>query len=670
MDFFASQDLARRKTKWLVFYFVLAVVAMIVGIYLVVVLALKFNSSVSEMPQPDINWAVIDIPVLLIVSLSVLTVVGGGTAYKVAELSGGGNTVASQLGGRRLQPNSTDPMERRILNVVEEMALAAGTPVPPVFVLDAEPGINAFAAGYTVDDAVIGVNRGTIEQLNRDELQGVIAHEFSHILNGDMRMSIRLIGILHGIQLLALIGYFILRASHFRGSSRDNKGLPVILIVAVALLVFGSIGLFFARVIKASVSRQREYLADASAVQFTRNPEGIGGALKMIGASVVGSQVTAPQAEVASHMFFANMFRQQLFGWLSTHPPLERRIKAIDPRFSGDFKEYLRNRKTGTILAEKKPRKSTKAKSQSLKPPLITPGGFGGIFTPGEAGSRFPIDPVMVIAAIGLPTDEDAEYSQALVESLPESIAQAARDAYSARCLAFAIVINAGGDQAQERQLEIIRQHEGAGTEQATRELLIEVAKLPAQFRLPVFEIMQGTLVGISANQYATFRKAIEDLVVADSKVSLFEFFLQHHLIVHLDRHFGHKTVAPMKFNSIYALQSEIMIVIGVLVKAGHQDENEAAGAYAAAMNVLKQPWGSAKQLQSLKFTNNTLAESLDRIAAASPSIKKQVLLAAAQAIIHDGKVTVEEAELFRAISESLDCPVPPVVAGQLKGET
>ena len=284
-----------------------------------------------------------------IVSIVVSLIVGGGSLLKISELRAGGSKVANMLGGRRLLPGSNDPAERRVLNVVEEMALASGIPVPPVYVLDEEEGINAFAAGHTIDDAVIGVNRGTINLLSRDELQGVIAHEFSHILNGDMRMSLRVIGILHGVQAIALIGWLIIRSvgmgSRRRSSnSKDGGGVVVILAIGVGLLVLGSLGLFFARLIKASISRQREFLADASSVQFTRNPDAIGGALKMIGVASEHSKVRSPQAETISHMFFANMSGSLMAGLLATHPPLVKRIQRIEPRFDGDFQEWYRTR--------------------------------------------------------------------------------------------------------------------------------------------------------------------------------------------------------------------------------------------------------------------------------------------------------------------------------------
>ncbi len=290
--------------------------------------------------------------VFAIVAAVNLLVIGLGSLYKTNELRGGGQQVAALMGGTRVPASTTDLAERRLLNVVEEMALASGVSVPPVYIMNNEPGINAFAAGYSPADAVIGVNRGTIEQLNRDELQGVIAHEFSHILNGDMRMNIRLIGVLFGIQILAMIGYFLLRAfgtGGRRSSNDDGKGAGAILAIALAFFVFGSIGQFFARLIKASISRQREYLADASAVQFTRYPDGLGGALKIIGGSVTGSVVRSEEAESLSHMFFANGLKSHLGGLLSTHPPLVPRIQKLDSHFDGNFQGYLKVRQKMAI---------------------------------------------------------------------------------------------------------------------------------------------------------------------------------------------------------------------------------------------------------------------------------------------------------------------------------
>ncbi len=660
MDFFASQDLARRKTRQMVVLLILSVVATILGVYLVIFAAI--NGRQFANPEGIRTWFN---PALLGgVALAVTTLVVGGSLFKIAQLRGGGSTVASMLGGRRLLPNSTEVNERRLLNVVEEMAIASGAPVPPVYVLDNEPGINAFAAGFTADDAIIGVNRGTLDQLNRDELQGVIAHEFSHILNGDMRMSLRMIGILHGIQLIALLGYFLLRSFSMGGgrisSSKDNGRGGVqaaILGIGLGLLVVGSIGLFFARLIKASVSRQREYLADASAVQFTRNPEGIAGALKMIGAHQWGSRVSAPNAEVASHLYFAHMFGNHMLGLMSTHPPLVPRIQKIDPRFEGDFSEYakIRQRRLEKMEDVKEDERDEK------KPRLPLPGlGGRGRLLAGMA-ERFPIDPSILIAGIGLPTEEDVVYSKLLVTSSPQQISEAVRDVFSARCVALAMLLHPPGP-IRDQQLALIERREEKPTLTETLRLEPFVRELAPVLRLPMFEILQGTLAGMSQPQYLTYRGTISELTDADRQTSLFEFFLRHHLIVYLDRRFGAALPPDVIYHSIEPVAADVSKILSLLVHSGHRDRSHAEAAFQAAVDATFA--GSASALKMGEVLGpSQLSDSLKRLSQATPHLKKQVLSAAAIAITHDRQVTVEEAEIFRATAESLDCPVPPIVA-------
>src|SRR5262245_8913551 len=336
-DFFERQSAARRNTKWLMWAFGLSVVALAVSTFIVTSIAVEasgpsvrsFGSQGHQFP-----WQV-----PFGSTAAMLALVGGGTLFKVAQLSGGGTVVAERLGGRRIYPNSLDPTERRLLNVVEEMALASGVPVPPVFLLHEEKGINAFAAGFSPSDAVVGVTRGCAEQLTRDQLQGVIAHEFSHILNGDMRLNLRLIGVVAGILVMGLVGREMLRIASFSGGGRSKKdnSSAVLLVIGLVFMVLGFLGLFFGSLIKAAVSRQREFLADASAVQFTRNAEGIAGALKRIGSAVFGSQVDNPRAAEASHMYFA----EGLSSIFATHPPLTERIRCIDPQWDGKFPPAL-----------------------------------------------------------------------------------------------------------------------------------------------------------------------------------------------------------------------------------------------------------------------------------------------------------------------------------------
>ena len=325
MDFFEHQARAHRRTRWLLVYFVLAVLGIIGTLHLLAAWAF--------------GLAFTDVHLLGLVSGGVLVVVATGSIYRMAELAQGGRVVAEMLGGRQLAPHPADLREQQLRNVVEEMALASGVPVPDIYVLDREAAINAFAAGNTPGDAVVAVTRGTLERLSRDELQGVVAHEFSHILNGDMRLNLRLIGGLNGILLLAILGRILFelgaRAGGAARSSRDgSKATVPLFAIGAALWLVGSIGVFFAKLIKAAVSRQREFLADASAVQFTRNPDGIAGALWKIGRG--GSRLQSPRADEASHLFFGNGLGESFAGLFATHPPIKDRIAAVHPGFQAD----------------------------------------------------------------------------------------------------------------------------------------------------------------------------------------------------------------------------------------------------------------------------------------------------------------------------------------------
>jgi len=334
MNFFAAQDKARRNTTRLVVFFLMAIASLIILSNIVILLALGFVNP--EYLAADDFFAQFDWTQFAMVSVGIASVILIGTVYKLVQLSGGGRSVAEMMGGKLIPQDTYDYDEKKLINVVTEMSIASGTPVPAVYVMEHEQGINAFAAGYTQKDAVVAVTRGTLETLTRDELQGVIAHEFSHIFNGDMRLNIRLIGILHGILIIGIVGYYVLRAAPRSRSSRGNGAAPLALL-GLGLMVVGYSGTFFGNLIKSAVSRQREYLADASAVQFTRNPEGIAGALKKIGGNSYGSRVNAAAAEEISHTFFGEAVGHFMNFMMATHPPLEKRIRRIDPGWDGDY---------------------------------------------------------------------------------------------------------------------------------------------------------------------------------------------------------------------------------------------------------------------------------------------------------------------------------------------
>ncbi|MBM4000358.1 MAG: M48 family metallopeptidase [Planctomycetes bacterium] len=646
MDFFASQDHARRQSRKLLVLFVVAIVAMTAVLYAVALAALGMSS---QRPTGASLWR----PDLLAgVAIGVSSIILIGSLYKTFELRAGGDRIAQLLGGRRILANSTDVAERRLLNIVEEMALASGIPAPPVYVLDEERGINAFAAGHTPSDAVIGVNRGTLDNLNRDELQGVIAHEFSHVLNGDMRLNLRLIGLLHGILLISLIGYYIMRSvgssgrssSRSRGKDSKNAGAQIFLI-GLAMWAIGSIGLLAARLIKSAISRQREYLADASAVQFTRNPEGIGGALKKIGGLSIGSRVMHAEAETASHMFFASSFRSHFGGWLATHPPLVVRIQRIDPRFDGVF-----------------PKVEPRAPVEERAAPKgrATRGPFE--ILPEKITKRVKLDALFAMQAIGSVGPDAIANVGRIVTSIPDRVRDAAEDPFDARVVAMALLLEAD-DAVRARQLELVRTIEGRATLDSLLGIVPEVAKCPVEARLPLMEKLQSALRELSDDQYQRFRKTVLALVGADDRISFFEFILQRMLLTHLDRAFTNAKPPRARYLTVTSVTGPATALISILAHVSHDDEADALRAYqsgAASLGLKAIP----PILSKSECTTLALDETLVQLEQSGPMVKKRVLAGLFGAAASDASISYTEAELLRVVADALDCPMPPLTAG------
>ncbi|NIA26839.1 MAG: M48 family metalloprotease, partial [Desulfobulbaceae bacterium] len=432
MNFFASQDKAHRTTRRLVFAYALATALIVLGVTLIVGIAL-FNFTETGYGITAGSFTRQQAPILIGTAILATLFILGASAFKTASLSSGGGRVAVDMGGTLVPPDVQDPLRRRLRNVVEEMAIASGMPVPDIYVLEQESGINAFAAGYTPGDAVIAVTRGTLELLDREELQGVIGHEFSHILNGDMRLNIRLMGVLFGIMALGLIGRMILRGGYHASivSSRRGRGAPAVLIIGLGLAVLGGIGVFSARVIKASISRQREYLADASAVQFTRQTDGLTSALKKIGGYEEGSHLQAADPEEVSHMLFGT--GSKLSGMFATHPPLTERIQALDPHFKASEYSDVESR-------------SQRASSEHAAVAGLHAGATGFSET--------------ITETIGAPQTQHIAFAANLRRSVPELLYDAAHSQELAYLLTIALILDGKG-HSLERQLTLVEERLG-----------------------------------------------------------------------------------------------------------------------------------------------------------------------------------------------------------------
>ncbi len=676
-NFFDQQDQARRKTGLLLFYYALAIVAIIGTLYVAAALIFNVVDSGESRPssRPGVGVVVEGEPVrggstgpslwnpelLGIISIGTLAVVGLATAFKVSQLSGGGHVVAESLGGRLIDPNSRDPVERRLLNVVEEMALASGVPVPPVYLMEKEEGINAFAAGYSPGDAAIGVTRGAVTYLSRDELQGVIAHEFSHILNGDMRINIRLMGILFGIMVLGVIGQIMLRGGYYSNlaSSRrdDNKGGQIALF-GLVLVILGWVGVLFGRLIQAAISRQREYLADASAVQFTRNPDGIGGALKKLGAISQGARLQSPDAIEASHMFFGDAVGVMLnFNALATHPPIEERIKRIDPQFDGRFPSTV---KPAYLAVEESSRSAKPKQRRSPFDPITGPMGAAGQVGGGVMGPAVVMGASRAVADIGAPRQEHYDFAADFLRDAPQPLLDAARDPFSARALVYALLLD-DDKQVNRQQMEIIAGQDERGTDRETAWLRSSTTALPEIARLPLVELAMPALRQLSKAQYNRFRTNVEALIKADQQFTLFEYILMRMVVRHLDRHFTRTVRSRVRYRSIAPLTDPIVDLLSSLALLGHDEPSTAREAFDAAAGGLGLT-GATMRTASGGILQ-AVDEALKPLAQASPSIKRQVLEACATSIAHDGRVVVAEAELLRGIADALECPMPPFAA-------
>ena len=649
MDFFEAQDRARKRTHRLVLLFALAVGGTILTGYVAAVLVVgqagsrSRNRDYYDEPASATSWW--DPQIFAGVAIGTLAVVGLASLYKWSQMRDGGSAIAEMAGGRRLDPHTTDLRERRLLNVVEEMAIASGVPVPVVYVMDDEPGLNAFAAGLTTSDAAVAVTRGTLDKLNREELQGVIAHEFSHILNGDMRLNVKLTAIVFGILVIGVLGRGILQSFgrgriRFGGGKKDGGGVAAIFAIGLALMIVGYIGYFFGRLIQAAVSRQREFLADASAVQFTRNPGGIANALRKIGGFAIGSNIDSSHAAEIGHFFFAQSFRSNFGGLWATHPPLEERIRAVEPQWDGKFIEPPEV----VDVAHESFADAGMAKKKLTPPPLQ------------------PLAPLAAMALAGSFSTEQVDYAQQVLAKVPPRLRDAARQPNEATALVFALLLDA--DLAvSEKQFSLIGALTGGDALQRTREFFPLAAQLPAEARLPLINLTLPVLRNLSDAALGQFARTADALIMADGEVSVFEFMIQKALIRHVVVARQPQTHDSPAIFSFQAVAAEISLVLSVLASASSEDAATQTAAFAAGAAQLPLLAGSLKFAAADAWNFPQLDAALDKLTTASGPIKQRALLAAAHVVSSDGVILATEAELLRAVADALGCPMPPLQA-------
>jgi Zn-dependent protease with chaperone function len=650
VNFFEAQESARRSTTLLVTLFVLAVIGLVLLSNLIVFVFIYYTETQTFTLSPDELSRVYDNQLSLVISTAIVAFIALGSLYKLAVLSSGGAAIAQSLGGTIIPRGSTDPAHRKILNVVEEMAIASGTPVPQVYLLN-EAGINAFAAGWKTTNAVIGITRGALERLNRDELQGVIAHEFSHIFNGDMRLNIRLIAILHGILMIGQLGRMIIRSLRYARRSRgrsDGRALIVILSIGAGMMLVGYTGTFFGSWIKSLISRQREYLADASAVQFTRSTEGISNALKKIGGAVPGSTILAASMEEYSHAYFARGDNSAMH-WLSfsTHPPLKKRILRIEPGWDGRY--LFDERKPSPV----EPVDDTDKQGRKSKAATIAAAVAAGMKIE---------DAVGLISEIGKVSQDQIDAAQLWYQQMPDEILEHAENPYGAQALILALLLHTDSSLKQN-QIETLNQ---LITELHTANV-IKVCDLVRQHTeqqvLPLIDICLPTLREMSPEQYARFKDAVIKMILADNRTTIREWIIQRLVLQHLDEHYHVRRKPVASYFILGAAKPAIEFILTMLADLEHADETQARDAFDSAKRSIAAAALEYRQHQNVTITQ--LNKAIDELERLKPPIKKRFLEAAVHCLSYNGTVKARSYELLRAIASCIDIPMPPVIVNQ-----
>ena len=668
MNFFQHQDQARKQSRRLLGLFALAVLAVVAAVNCAAVVV--FGFAPDEIRQGG-SFLQQNLPIMIVATVATLLVIGIGSAWKTHSLRAQGATVAEALGGTRVPLSPNDFKLKRLRNVVEEISLASGVTVPAIYVIESEPGINAFAAGFNTEDAAVAVTRGCLDSLNREELQGVIAHEFSHILNGDMRLNLRLMGWLHGILLIGLFGEVLMRgafwgsAGRSRRSNRNGGSAGAIIFLGIALLIIGYIGVFFARMIKSAVSRQREFLADASAVQFTRYPDGISGALQKIAVHADGSALDKPRAEQISHMLFASGFNARM---LATHPPLDQRIKAIDPSWTPTRLDAARISLQQARQEAEQVRAATQAGAgtQEAPPPPVAgtaqmaPNPSSGDASSGAIPMAEAVAPIVASGwadAIGEPTIAALAWARQLRRQLPNILLEAAHDPKSAQWLLLALI--ASDDQQGRARLRALP--DSVVPEDADHLWELIEALYPFQ-RLPLIEVILATLGELQHGQRQHLLTLAQSLSRADGEVTLFQYASTRLFAKSVRERLRKSSGQPAGNKRLFKLRKEVAWLFALFAKMAHEDQHQARQAWLKVTNRLFR-----EQAPAMPEIEKHWQPEMDKVLIKLDQLRcsdKQILVESLiELTTHDGKITLAESELLRLLASLLHVPLPPLAA-------
>jgi Zn-dependent protease with chaperone function len=643
VDFYAYQAAARRRSRLFVLMFMAAVAVLVIALDAVIFTVLAARSSAYSsygdqsggQPLGPLEFAMRNPDAVLLVSLLIIGVIGLASLFKSAQLRGGGAVVAQSLGGVRVERDTTDPARKRLRNIIEEMSIASGVPVPEIYVLEQEPAINAFAAGHTPANACITVTQGAIDHLNRDELQGVIGHEFSHILNGDMRLNIQLMGAIFGLLVIAIIGRLVFNFAPRGGSDRDRRGGGMGWVaVGLAAMVLGYLGLLAGRMLQAAVSRQRERLADASAVQFTRNTEGLKGALMKIAALEEGSKFVAADAEQVAHMLFAPGL-DRIF---ATHPPLLERIRELDPHFNPAELQAL--------IARGVPSSDTAATAAPAAAPRPAPAAAA-------VASGFAANAGTIAAQVGRPQPSNMDQAQAMREQIPSVLRNFSDTGAHARSMVLALLLSR--DPAiRDAQAQRIAQEYGGAELNVVNTAIAAAGTIAPMLRLPALLQLFPTLRRLPLAERQRLNGLVMELIHIDASIDVFEFCLAKLLETMLNDAAGN--ASPYGTLSLENAAEPVHVMFCTLARCGSDDEQEIRAAYAAGISTVLARYPDYATYDDWPQRTSTALSALDQLQLPA---KQKLIEGLVRTIASDGQLKVEESELLRTTCALIHCPMP-----------
>jgi len=678
MDFFEKQTLARRKSTLLVTYFVIAVVATVVVINLLSYLSVRYFAQSQYMIVTPRDW--FDGPFWWL-TLTVVGAIAAGSLWRFVRLRKGGSQVPLMMGALPVDLQSKDTLHRRLINVTEEMSIAAGTPIPQIFILQQETGINAFVAGYQLQDMTLTVSQGALENLSRDELQGVIAHEFSHIQNADTRLNMRIMALLAGLLFIGSIGSFLCRSAAITRTRRrfsmrsNNKGSGGIFAIGSILFLAGYTGLLFGRFIQAAVSRQREWLADATAVQYTRNPDGISGALSKIADNSYQSWLDSANAQEVNHMCFSEALK--LRQWLASHPPLDQRIKAINPMFltrqrAASNAEKVKAQQvpthpeaasfagrplSATAVSDRRAAHSTAADSTASDSTDTGSKNIGSPLTTSQtiSADQHTTSVLPDKSIIGTVPEQNYALGHQILNRLKQLFGDGLHNAVYAEALLYTMVLRETSEQVASQLKFKLSNNETLSDWQQSARLRDQLKRLPADQHLSLLEIITSVLKAQPASIKSHIIEQTGVIIAADQRTTFAEFIMQSFIVHHLAGGTPGRTI-----NSLNKVTPHLEIILSMFARLGTiQEEKDADKILFNKVSQLHYPLTPLNFRR--KISGSLLANAVRALSGLNHHLKPILIEACLDCIKSDDKIIDKEYQLLRITVEMLDCPMPPL---------